>query len=417
MAFQWGPFSRKQLESIDQSTKRINIWEGAVRSGKTIASIVRWLEYIKTGPPGDLLMVGKTERTLKRNILDVIEDIVGGKHFKYNRGLGEVYIIGRKIYVVGANDERSEGKIRGMTLAGAYGDEVTLWPESFFKMLLSRLSIKGAKFFGTTNPEGPYHWLKKDYLDRENELSLARFHFLLEDNLNLDPEYIRQLKKEYVGVWFQRYIKGLWVLAEGLVYDMYDSNVHIISRNKLPDNKQEWIGIDYGTANDTVFILVRLGADNRLYIADEWRWGRNTKGRSMTDVQLRKELQKFILKNDAKPQWIFIDPSAASFITELYQHRKEFPAFKRVARANNNVLDGIQRVSSLLGAELLKVAEHCEGLREEFQSYSWDPKAQERGEDKPLKEHDHGLDALRYIINGIIKVYEYVLNAKMKEVA
>ncbi|GAB7388986.1 hypothetical protein BSNK01_28240 [Bacillaceae bacterium] len=181
MAFQWGRFSQKQLSSITQSTARLNIWQGAVRSGKTIASIVRWLDFIATGPPGDLLMVGKTERTLKRNILDVLDQILGSRRFKYNKGEGEVYICGRCIYVVGANDERSEAKIRGMTLAGAYGDEITLWPESFFRMLLSRLSVRGAKFFGTTNPDSPYHWLKRDFLDK-SDIDLRTWHFTLEEN-------------------------------------------------------------------------------------------------------------------------------------------------------------------------------------------------------------------------------------------
>lgn len=112
-SFEWGLFSKKALDSIDYSTARLNIWEGAVRSGKTVSSIVRWLDYIYTGPPGDLLMVGKTERTLKRNILDPITDIVGSNNFHYNQGTGEAHAFGRRIYIAGANDERSEGKIRG----------------------------------------------------------------------------------------------------------------------------------------------------------------------------------------------------------------------------------------------------------------------------------------------------------------
>lgn len=400
-------WSEKQKQSMAYSTERINIWEGAVRSGKTIASIFRWLEYIEYGPPGELLMIGKTHRTLKRNILDVIQEIVDDEDYKYNRGLGEVEILGRKIYIAGANDARAEDKIRGMTLAGAYGDEVTIWPEGFFNMLLSRLSVKGAKLFVTTNPEGPYHWLKQNYIDRENELSLSRFHFLLNDNPGLDPEYIKQLKKEYSGVWYQRYIKGLWVLAEGLVYDMFDSDVHIV--DELPGMSQYWIGVDYGTANDTVFLLIGLGSDNRLYVIDEWRWGRKKKGISKTDVQLRKELVSFIQRNGVNPKWIFVDPSAASFITELYQQRGKHTALNRVAKANNDVKSGIQRVSSLFGAELLFVHKRCEGLREELQSYSWDPKAQERGKDEPLKEHDHGPDGLRYCINGINRIYNMLI--------
>lgn len=399
MSFQWQEFSQKQLDSIFNSTSRINIWQGAVRSGKTIASIVRWLEYIKSGPDGNLLMTGKTHRTLKRNILDEIQKIVGESNYSYNRGLGEVTICGKKIYIAGANDARAEDKIRGMTLSGTYGDEISIWPEGFFNMLLSRLSVKGAKLFGTTNPEGPYHWLKQNYIDREDELDLSQFHFLLENNLTLDPSYIESLKKEYSGVWYQRYIEGLWVLAEGLIYDMFIANDHVVT--KIPRIKQYWIGVDYGTANDTVFVLMGLGTDNNLYAIDEYRWGRKSKGYSKTDIQLRKELIEFIKRNNVSPQWIFIDPSAASFITELHQNRSKFPG--RVAKANNNVKDGIEFVSSIIGMNGLYIHEKCKGLISEMQSYSWDSKAQERGEDKPLKENDHGPDAIRYVLYSLEK--------------
>ena len=408
MAFNWTDFSEQQLRSIDNSTARINIWEGAVRSGKTIASIVRWLDYIESGPEGDLLMIGKTHRTLKRNILDILQDIVGEENYIYNRGLGEVYICGRKIYIAGANDARAEDKIRGMTLAGAYGDEVTIWPEGFFRMLLSRLSVKDAKLFVTTNPEGPYHWLKKDYLDRQDELDLKDFHFTLKDNLSLDGEYVKQLKREYTGVWYERYIKGKWVLAEGLVYPDFDSNN--ITDN-IPKIRQEWVAIDYGITNDTVFLHIGLGEDNKLYVLHEYRWGEASTGTAKTDVQLRGELQEFIIKYDIKPQWIFIDPSAKSFIVELYQHRHSFQQFKSVAKANNDVLDGIRRVSSLVANNKLMIASALDDLKQEFNSYSWDSKAQERGEDKPLKEHDHGLDALRYLVNGIPRIRQSILKA------
>src|SRR5512137_2397156 len=156
------PLSLMQRKSILEANARLNLWEGSVRSGKTVASILAWLIYtVKYAPPGNLLMAGKTERTLRRNILDVIAEIVPPTDYHLNAGTGELTLYGRKIYLVGANDERSESKIRGVSLAGAYCDELTLFPESFFQMLLSRLSLKGARLFGTTNPDGPAHWLKK----------------------------------------------------------------------------------------------------------------------------------------------------------------------------------------------------------------------------------------------------------------
>ena len=407
--FEWKQFSDKAIKSIQESDSRINIWYGSVRSGKTISSIVRWLEYIEDGPEGELLMVGKTQRTLKRNILDTIQDIVGKSNFSFNRGMGEVEIFGRKIYVAGANDARAEGKIRGMTLAGAYCDEVTLYPEDFFTQLLARNSVKGAKIFCTTNPDSPYHWLKEKYIDRQDELDLTSFHFTLDDNLSLDETYKQELKKEYTGLWYKRFIEGRFVQAEGAIYDQYDDKKHTV--DELPEMEKTWITCDYGTSNATVFLLIGLGADNKLYIIDEWSWGRKEQGISKSDSQLRKELQDFIRKHDIMPEWIFVDPSAASFITELYQYRNKFLPFKRVAKANNDVLDGIQKVSNLIGEDLLLVHNRCEDTKREFTSYVWDKKAQERGEDKPLKEYDHRMDALRYCVNGLGRIYEHIMKA------
>jgi PBSX family phage terminase large subunit len=385
MSFTWSKFSKKQLDSILQSTARLNIWEGSVRSGKTIASIVRWLEYIKTGPQGDLLMVGKTERTLKRNILDVVEDVVGTKNFKYNRGLGEVYIFGRKVYIAGANDERSESKIRGMTLAGSYGDELALWPESFFKMLLSRLSVKGAKLFGTTNPDSPYHWLKAEYIDNEN-INIKVFHFAIEDNLSLDCEYVKELKKEYAGLWYKRFIQGLWVLAEGTVYDMFDESKHIIA--EIPECERYWISVDYGTNNPTVFLL-QGQKDNAFYTLKEYYYDSSKAGRQKTDAEYSKDLKEFI--GDKHITNIVVDPSAASFIAQL---RKD--GFFNVKKANNEVLTGIRCVSTLLSNNRYFIHESCKNLIKEKASYVWDTKAQQKGEDKPLKQNDHASDAERY---------------------
>ncbi len=393
MSFNWGLFSHKQLDVIANSTARINILDGSVRSGKTIASLVAWIMFVSEAPPGELLMVGKTERTLKRNILDVLEQIVGSRYFKYNLGAGEATLFGRRIYLVGANDLRSEGKIRGLTLAGAYGDEIALWPESFFTMLLSRLSIPGARFMGTTNPDSPYHWLKTNYLDRAGELGLRRWHFLLEDNSNLDPAYVEALKKEYVGLWYKRFILGLWVQAEGAVYDMWDDAIHVV--DEVPSQfTRYYVGVDYGTSNPTAFLLVGQHED-KLYVIDEYYWDSAERGRQKTDAEYSRDLQEFI--KGRYPQAIVIDPSATSFITQL---RRD--GVRMIRHANNSVLDGIRTVAVFLSQKRLFVyRKRCSSLPREFTAYVWDPQAQKRGEDRPLKQNDHALDALRYVVHTV----------------
>ena len=385
--FIWGRFSRKGLDTITNSTARLNIWEGAVRSSKTICSIVRWLEYVKSGPPGDLLMAGKTERTLKRNILDPLQQIVGSSRFKYNRGTGEAHLFGRRIYIAGANDERAAGKIQGLTLAGAYGDELTLWPESFFKMLLSRLSVPGAKLFGTTNPDGPYHWLRTEYLDNK-ALDLRSWHFTLEDNPNLDPAYVAALKKEYAGLWYKRFILGLWVLAEGAIYDMWDEGKHI--KSAPPYLNRRIVAVDYGTTNPCTFGLYGFGAGPEVFLEREYWYDSKETGKQKTDSEYADDFMTWL--GNVPVEAIYVDPSAASFIAEL-RGRGYI-----ISEANNAVLDGIRFVSTMLSNGHFFIDPSCTHTKNEFASYVWDSKAQMKGEDKPLKRNDHCMDRNRYAL-------------------
>jgi PBSX family phage terminase large subunit len=346
-------------------------------------------------PPGAVVLIGKTERTLQRNVIHPMrlrfgEDTVSDIH-----GQGVVTIAGRDCYVVGANDERARTKIQGQGYILAYGDEVTTWAESFFTMLKSRLDKPESRFLGTCNPEGPYHWLKRDMIDRAGDLNVKHWHFTIDDNPFLAPEVVADLKREYAGVWYKRYILGLWVAAEGAVYDMFDPQTQVVK--ELPAMRRYWVGIDYGTTNPTVFLLLGEGVDNCLYVCREWRWDSVAKSRQKTDAQYSADYRDWI---DVSPDWVFIDPSAASFINQLWQD-----GVKRIAPADNAVLDGIRATSSLLSAGRLKIHESCKGLIEEMSAYIWDKKAEERGEDKPLKTHDHGPDALRYAINGTRNIW------------
>lgn len=397
--WQFGPKARA---SIRASQARLNLWHGSVRSGKTICSIIRWLLYIKDAPPGALLMVGKTERTLKRNILDEVERIVGPSNYRYSGGNGEAWICGRRVLLVGANDLRSEGKIRGLTVAGAYGDELTLWPESFFRQLLARMSVRGAMFFGTTNPDGPYHWLKLEFLDRKDDLDLKAFQFEIDDNIALDPDYVRNLKAEYVegSLWYRRFIEGLWVAAEGAVYDFWDEKEHTIPEEELPGSPDElYLSVDYGTSNATSVGLYGLWLGQKLRAArlrGYYHSGRDT-GRQKTDSEYATDLNIEFAVEKPRIKSIILDPSAASFKTELRRHGWN------VRDAVNDVVDGIRTQARMLKAgeyQILKVDSNQQCIRD-YGAYLWDAKAQARGEDKPLKENDHTKDEERYLLHTL----------------
>jgi PBSX family phage terminase large subunit len=367
---------------------RLVVCDGSVRSGKSVASDVAWIDFCRHAPDGNLLMVGKTERTLKRNVVDPLIEILGAKRCRYVGGSGELWVCGRRVYLAGANDERAEEKIRGLTLIGAYVDEASTVPESFWTMLLSRLSLDGSRLIATTNPDSPMHWLKRDYLDRAEELGLKRFQFKLTDNPWLPASYVEAIRREYTGLWRKRFIDGEWCIAEGSVYEDWDPARHVLPAGKLPQIAQILsVGVDVGTTNATRGYLVGISAEDRprLVVIDEWAPTR------MTDAGLSAGYRKWI--GHRAPQWICVDPSAASFKLQLFSD-----GFSNVMNASNAVLDGIRTIASLLATDRIVVSDACVELLREFPSYVWDPKATLRGEDKPLKERDHSVDALRYAV-------------------
>lgn len=399
------PLVAKQRESVRLATARLNVWDGSVRSSKSISSLMKWLKFVRTAPAGPLLMVGKTERTLKRNIIDPLVEMLGEKRCKFVAGRGELHLLGRLIYVVGAYNEGSEDKIRGLSLVGAYVDEASTIPESFWVMLLTRLSIPGAQLFATTNPEGPQHWLLVNYLEKarlwidhdgnvhrqdgEDTLNLHRFSFILADNPNLTQEYIDDISAESSGLWYKRLILGQWVLAEGVIWESWDPARHVVQ--ELPAI-QQWMALaaDYGTTNPFHALLIGLGVDGRLYVGHEWRWDSKKMRGSLTDVEYSERVRAWAAGLGITPSYWIVDPSAKSYRTQL--HRDGITS----TLADNEVVDGVREVGSLFATDRLKVHASCKGLIKEIPGYAWDPDASEKGDDKPLKVNDHGCDALRY---------------------
>ena len=248
--------------------RRINILEGSVRSGKTFSSLILWALWLATRPAdGKYLMVGKTITTLKRNCLDPLQQLLGQENMQFAAASKRARIFGRTVELEGAANSESENKIRGLTLHGAYVDEITLVPRDFFIMLLSRLSAPGAQLFGTTNPDSPQHWLKTEFMDNP-DVDVYRTKFLLDDNTALPEDYIRNLKKEYTGVFYRRFILGDWVAAEGAIYPMFDRKIHV--SDDTPEMRTHWIGCDYGHTNPTAFLRLAAGNDGRIWVLDEY---------------------------------------------------------------------------------------------------------------------------------------------------
>lgn len=381
--------SAKQRLSLKDSNARINIWEGAVRSGKTYISLWRFLKELTYGSEGEYAIIARTYDSFKRNVYPLLTKMIGADA-RYYAGKREMVIWGKTVHIIGADDERAEAKIRGPTFSGSYVDEVSIIPESVFKMLVSRCAMGDAKIFGTTNPDSPYHWLKKDYLTDNSDVK--SWQFTLEDNPQLTADEKEYLKRQYKGVWFKRFIEGLWVQAEGAIYDFFDEKIHTIDYG-FSNPEYRLLGVDYGTSNPCAFVLLAVNRNKfpNIWVEDEYYYNSREAQRQKTDAEYADDLKRFI--KDRPVSKIYIDPSAASFKVELQRS-----GMYDLMDAQNEVVDGIRLVSTFLNEGTLKIGRKCKNLISEFQSYVWDPKSSKVGEDKPLKQNDHALDALRYVI-------------------
>jgi PBSX family phage terminase large subunit len=409
----------KQRETLKMSREgQTMIWEGSVRSGKTIISLVAWVDFITHAPPGPLLMVGRTLDTLRRNAVEPLIDLFGAKNIKPVYGNGTAKMFGRQVYLVGADNMSAESRIRGLTLAGAYVDEVSILGgpsgRDYWNMLLTRLSVKGAKLFGTTNPDSPRHWLLIDYLEkaeytieRENTIThndtlnkdevipgFYRFRFTLEDNPTLSEQYKNNLKAQLSGLWYKRFIDGEWVAAEGAIFPQLDATKHVVGKEYW-DTVDHWIiAVDHGITNPTHALQIGLdNANERIVVGKECR----IKDTTLTVGQQTQILTDWCLKDlNAHPAdvtWV-IDPAARSLRNEIWSTTGGNYAWP----ADNSVLPGISDMGTLLGTNppSLVMIDTPE-LFTEMSGYTWNSDATERhGKDEPVKLNDHGVDALRY---------------------
>lgn len=398
--------SPKQLEFIVNSTCKWNIAHGSVSSGKTMGSTFAFMNAVDSCPDSQLWMIGHTSSTIYDNVVRLILEPKGDgadplaifrPFCTWAKGDRKLLYKNKVISTVGAKDSGAIGAIQGKTFSKVLCDEMTLYPDSIIDMIDTRLRNPHSQGFGTMNPSYPTHKIKGwiDEADKGNP-DYYQLHFMLEDNPYLDQAYKDRIKNSLSGVFYRRNYLGEWCLAEGSIFDFFDRSIYVLARP--PRAADYWIvGVDYGTSNAFAAVLIGVNCGKYtqepplMWVEKEYYWDSKKTQRQKTSAEFADDIKDFMEPYSVKS--VYIDPSAAHFRLDL-QRRGIHPV-----NADNDVNNGIIKVTSEMKAGKLFICSECTNLIREIEGYVWHPKCKEKGEDEPLKQNDHAVDALRYAIN------------------
>ena len=378
------------------------ICDGAVRSGKTTIMMWAFVMWAMDNFNGQRFGIcGKTVDSTTKNIIVPFTSMTLAKEryiirWRRQEKVMEIRLgsVTNFFEVFGGKDESSFALIQGRTLAGVLLDEVVLMPRSFVEQAMTRCSVDGAKIWFSCNPSGPKHWFYEEWIQKPKERNALYLHFTMRDNPGLSEKTIARYEAMFSGVFFDRYIRGLWVLAEGLIYPMFGKT------KIVPTEERKYtryiISMDYGILNPTAMLLWGFCDGVWYQVKEYYHSGRET-GRQKTDEEYYDDLER--LAGNLLVDSLIIDPSAASFIA-LVKKKKRF----RVRKAKNDVLPGIQATATAIQQGKILVNDCCTETIKEYGLYSWDMKA----DDAPIKDNDHAMDATRYFVNtmGIVKIKE-----------
>lgn len=372
------------------------ICDGAVRSGKTTAASLGFMLWSASCFNGQAFaLCGKTVTTLRRNLIFPLVRQLRILGFRIEDKLSKSYFDAsfgghsNRYYVFGGKDESSAPLIQGMTLAGVLLDEVALMPRSFVEQAIARCSVRGSKLWFSCNPASPSHWFYREWILGASQKHALYLHFTMRDNLSLSPEVRERYERLYSGAFYDRYVRGVWTVQEGLVYPMFDPRVHIREPPEPP--ARFVISCDYGTMNPASFGLWGLCRGRWYRIAEDYYDARKN-GLPRTDEEHYAALCR--LAGDRTVDQVIVDPSAASFITCIRRHGRF-----RAVPAKNDVLSGIHRVADALRSQEIFFSPSCADALREFTLYAWDSAAKR---DQPRKENDHAMDDIRYFTATVL---------------
>ncbi|MFR2573900.1 MAG: PBSX family phage terminase large subunit [Dialister sp.] len=418
-------FSKRQMQAFtwwckDSPYSGYNgiIADGSIRAGKTVSMAISFILWAMASyDRQNFAMCGKTVGSFRRNVWNWLRPVLHARGYEIQefRTSNTIIVNNGRVtnyfYIFGGRDESSQDLIQGMTLAGLYCDEVALMPESFVNQATGRCSVKGAKMWFNCNPESPMHWFLKNWIEKKDEKKMLHLHFVMDDNPSLSDIVRERYKTTYTGVFYQRFILGLWVMAQGAIYkdawsdELYFDKEQLDLIYKNPRLYRRYISIDYGTVNPMAFLDIWDDGDT-VWVCREYYWNSRAEGGKEKDnSQYGDDLMEFIKFSDYAPTAVIVDPSAASFKIEMRNRGLRAKETVDTINADNSVIEGIRNVNRLLTRRKIRIyKEACPNLIKEMQSYAWDEKAiQNGGKERPIKVNDHACDALRYYCQTIIR--------------
>lgn len=398
---------QKKILAYPYSKYNALICSGAVRSGKSSLMTVAFIDWAMDNFNNKRFGIcGKTVGSATENVISPYIAMTRTKRryrVKFTRSSKLLTVtrggVTNVFEIFGGKDESSYELIQGRTLAGVLLDEVALMPRSFVNQAIARCSVDGAKLWFNCNPDSPRHWFYQEWILGAKAHNALVLEFQLRDNPSLSEERIQFYESSFHGVFYDRYILGKWIVAEGLVYQFDKPSEYTTDHEtalgtwKDRDGKERigkgayFLSIDYGITNPFAALLWRV-TPNCAYIVDEYYFASKEQGRRRTDAEHYEAMDKFA---SAYPvEALIIDPSANSFKEEVYRRGKY-----SVYDADNSVLDGIQLTDQMLHDGNVKISDTCENTLTEMQLYRWDDSA---SKDQVIKENDHAMDAMRYMV-------------------
>lgn len=412
--FRFKPFSRKQTQVLtwwadNSAVKDYDgiIADGSIRSGKTLSmslSFVLWAMHTYNGQ--NFGMAGKTIGSFRRNVLASLKTMIKARGYTLKDSRADNLITISKgdtenyFYIFGGKDERSQDLIQGITLAGMLFDEVALMPQSFVNQATARCSVEGAKFWFNCNPENPQHFFYIEWVKKHKEKRLLYLHFTMDDNLSLSEKVKLRYKGMYTGVFYKRFILGLWVVADGLCFEQFANEPDKWLKDEAEENINFIsVGVDFGGTNSkTTFVATAVhGNFERIGVIKNYKLD-GAKG-TIDANRLNAEFVRFIreLQKEYKApiKYAFCDCAETYLISGIKNAVKSAGLGLSVGDSDKGtIIDRIVCVNTLLNMNRMYVLRSCGQVINALRSAMWDAKAAEKGIDKRRDDFTTDIDTM-----------------------